>query len=182
MTDFSRFPNINNVIQAFGGIKETKFNKKAIAAMDRSWAAISEQDIMMIDRVIPTGKRVLNTVVIPAAILVYRAHALIVIPARDIIWMYSHVVRQSMYFIPTSKMHTVRMHLRSGEVESLDAVTTGGFSKKTPADDAIAEILSVIGQYYPGMLIGWSEELSKAASNNFPALVASVDSKNAARQ
>lgn len=182
MTDFSRFPAISQTIANLGGIKETKFNKKAIAEMDSSWAALSEQEIMMIDQSLPSGKKVINMIVVPTAILVYRSHALVVFPTKDIIWMYPHIVTQKMNFIPTSKMHSIRILFRSGNVEVSDLINTGGFSKKTPADDALAEIANIVKPSYPGIYIGWSDEIANAASNNFPALVASVDQNNAARQ
>lgn len=178
MTDFTRFPNLSQAILNLGGVKETKFNKKAISEMDNSWARLTEQEIMMIEQSLPMGRKVLNTYVVPTAILVYRSHALIVVPAKDIVWMYAHIFTQKMNFIPTSKMHTVRILTRTGEMEMLNSITTGGFSKKTPADDAIAEIASIIRPYYPGIYTGWSEEIANAVANNFPALVAAVDAGN----
>ena len=35
--DFSNFPNINARITAWGGIKQTAFNKKKYAAAEASW-------------------------------------------------------------------------------------------------------------------------------------------------
>ncbi|MGN0436500.1 MAG: DUF6709 family protein [Wujia sp.] len=178
MIDLSRFPNIAMAAQTLGGIKETKLNKKAIAEQDQSWAALSEQEKMLIEQNLPMAKRVLNTFVTPTAILVYRSHALIIIPSRNIVWIYAHVLTQSMYFIPTSKMHDVRILTRSGQTEILSTITTGGFSKKDPAGDAINEIAQVIKPYYPGIYTNWSEQIANAASNNFAALVQSVDAQN----
>ena len=43
--DFSNFTNINARITAWGGIKQTAFNKKKYAAAEASWNLLSPQEI-----------------------------------------------------------------------------------------------------------------------------------------
>lgn len=53
--DFSNFTNINARITAWGGIKQTAFNKKKYAAAEASWNLLSPQEIAMLDQQIPYG-------------------------------------------------------------------------------------------------------------------------------
>lgn len=71
--DFSNFPNINARITAWGGIKQTAFNKKKYAAAEASWNLLSPQEIAMLDQQIPYGVEAFSFVATPTAILVYEA-------------------------------------------------------------------------------------------------------------
>ena len=138
--DFSNFTNINARITAWGGIKQTAFNKKKYAAAEASWNLLSPQEIAMLDQQIPYGVEAFSFVATPTAILVYEAKTVRVIPIRDIMWIYGNVVKQTMNFIPTSKFHTLYLLARDGGTYSLGQITTGGFSKKAPLDEAVAQL------------------------------------------
>ena len=112
--DFSNFTNINARITAWGGIKQTAFNKKKYAAAEASWNLLSPQEIAMLDQQIPYGVEAFSFVATPTAILVYEAKTVRVIPIRDIMWIYGNVVKQTMNFIPTSKFHTLYLLARDG--------------------------------------------------------------------
>ena len=86
--DFSNFTNINARITAWGGIKQTAFNKKKYAAAEASWNLLSPQEIAMLDQQIPYGVEAFSFVATPTAILVYEAKTVRVIPIRDIMWIY----------------------------------------------------------------------------------------------
>ena len=108
--DFTNFTNINARITAWGGIKQTAFNKKKYAAAEASWNLLSPQEIAMLDQQIPYGVEAFSFVATPTAILVYEVKTVRVIPIRDIMWIYGNVVKQTMNFIPTSKFHTFCSH------------------------------------------------------------------------
>ena len=58
--DFTNFTNINARITAWGGIKQTAFNKKKYAAAEASWNLLSPQEIAMLDQQIPYGVEARN--------------------------------------------------------------------------------------------------------------------------
>lgn len=63
--DFSNFTNINARITAWGGIKQTAFNKKKYAAAEASWNLLSPQEIAMLDQQIPYGVEAFSFVATP---------------------------------------------------------------------------------------------------------------------
>ena len=48
--DFSNFPNINARITAWGGIKQTAFNKKKYAAAGASWNLLSPKPVISLQK------------------------------------------------------------------------------------------------------------------------------------
>lgn len=178
MFDFSMYYNISLVLQSFGGIKEGKLNKKAIAKQDESWLALAPEEIMQIERSIPMGKRVANAYVVPTGVMIFSSKAVTVIPARNLVWIYPYVFTQKMNFVPASKSHFVRLIDRMGNVHQFEPIVTGGFSKKTPAEDIINEIAPMLRSCYPGIYMGWNEQLAAAVENNFASVIASVDAQN----
>ena len=156
--DFTNFTNINARITAWGGIKQTAFNKKKYAAAEASWNLLSPQEIAMLDQQIPYGVEAFSFVATPTAILVYEAKTVRVIPIRDIMWIYGNVVKQTMNFIPTSKFHTLYLLARDGGTYSLGQITTGGFSKKAPLDEAVAQLQNLLFPYRKGIVYGYSDE------------------------
>ena len=170
--DFSNFTNINARITAWGGIKQTAFNKK------KSWNLLSPQEIAMLDQQIPYGVEAFSFVATPTAILVYEAKTVRVIPIRDIMWIYGNVVKQTMNFIPTSKFHTLYLLARDGGTYSLGQITTGGFSKKAPLDEAVAQLQNLLFPYRKGIVYGYSDEIANYFQGNFAGAVQMVDAKS----
>ncbi len=176
--DFSNFPNINARVTAWGGIKQTAFNKKKYAAAEASWNLLSPQEIAMLDQQIPYGVEAFSFVATPTAILVYEAKTVRVIPVRDIMWIYGNVVKQTMNFIPTSKFHTLYLLARDGGTYSLGQITTGGFSKKAPLDEAIVQLKNLLFPYRKGIVYGYSDEISNYFHGNLAAAIQMVDAKS----
>ncbi len=176
--DFTNFPNINTRITAWGGIKQTAFNKKKFAAAEASWNLLSPQEITMLDQQIPYGIEAFSFVATPTAILVYEMKTVRVIPVRDIMWIYGNVQTLTMNFIPTSKTHTLYLLARDGETYSLGQITTGGFSKKAPLDEAIAQLQNLLFPYRKGIVYGYTDEISNYFHGNFAGAVQMVDAKS----
>ena len=114
----------------------------------------------MLDQQIPYGVEAFSFVATPTAILVYEAKTVRVIPIRDIMWIYGNVVKQTMNFIPTSKFHTLYLLARDGGTYSLGQITTGGFSKKAPLDEAVAQLQNLLFPYRKGIVYGYSDEIA----------------------
>lgn len=176
--DFTNFTNINARITAWGGIKQTAFNKKKYAAAEASWNLLSPQEIAMLDQQIPYGVEAFSFVATPTAILVYEAKTVRVIPIRDIMWIYGNVVKQTMNFILTSKFHTLYLLARDGGTYSLGQITTGGFSKKAPLDEAVAQLQNLLFPYRKGIVYGYSDEIANYFQGNFAGAVQMVDAKS----
>ena len=176
--DFSNFPNINARITAWGGIKQTAFNKKKYAAAEASWNLLSPQEIAMLDQQIPYGVEAFSFVATPTAILVYEVKTVRVIPIRDIMWIYGNILKQTSYFIPVSKFHTLYLLARDGGTYSLGQITTGGFSKKAPLDEAVAQLQNLLFPYRKGIVYGYSDEIANYFQGNFAGAVQMVDAKS----
>lgn len=176
--DFTAYPNIAALAELLGGAKQTAFNKKNYAKAEEGWNKLGPDELMYINTAAPTAVRILDCYITPYYILHMNAHAFHVIPVRDTIWLYTSIVTNRMNFIPYNKTHTLLLMDRLGETHTLGMRTTGGFSKKTPCDDAMRQLVQIIGQQRRGMLIGWSQQIAEAVKNNFFGVVQSVDAKS----
>ena len=107
----------------------------------------------MLDQQIPYGVEAFSFVATPTAILVYEAKTVRVIPIRDIMWIYGNVVKQTM-------------------------ITTGGFSKKAPLDEAVAQLQNLLFPYRKGIVYGYSDEIANYFQGNFAGAVQMVDAKS----
>jgi hypothetical protein len=178
MIDFNYYANIGNVATMLGGMKKAALNKKQLAAAEQSWDRLPQEVVMRINQEIPGGKQIMNSsYIVPSAILVMSNHALFVIPSYDIIWLYGHVVKNSMNFIPTDKEHILRLVDRNGETHVMGMSRTLAFSKKDPCGDAINEVRPFLATTRPGALLGWTDEIANGIQNNFAGMVQMVDSQ-----
>ena len=80
-----------------------------------------------------------------------------------------------MNFIPTGKIHQVRLVDRSGEMHIVCAQNTNAFTKKTPATDAIGNMKTMLDTTRPGIFYGYSKELEQFVFGNLPGACAQVD-------
>lgn len=176
--DFSYFPNLNARITAWGGIKQTIFNKKRFEASKQTWNMLSPQEIAALDQQLPYGIDTFSCVATPTAIVFYEAHTVSVIPVRDILWIYGDILKQSVNFIPSTKIHTLHLLARNGNTYTLGQFATDGFSKKTPLDDAIREIRELLYPYRKGIVYGYTDEIRNYFHNNFVQAVQIVDANS----
>lgn len=176
--DFTYYPNIAVQTAKLGKIKKTPFNKKKLEEAERTWAQLSPEELERINQEVVSAKRVLQTLVMPSAILYFGWNTLFVIPVRDIIWVYGSVTTCRMNLIPYMKEHQVYLRTRRQETFMLGMVTTGPITKKHPSDDAIAQIRETLFPYRKGIIYGWSEEIQKFVNENFAGAVSYVDAKS----
>lgn len=176
--DFTNYPNIAAQAAKLGKLKKTVINKKKIEEADRTWAQLSPEDLERINEEVVSAKKVLQTLVMPSAILFFGWNTLFVIPTRDIIWLYGSVTTCRMNFIPYMKEHQVFLLTRRQETFMLGMTTTGPITKKRPSDDAIEQIREVLSPYRKGIIYGWSEQVQKFIHDNFAGAVSYVDQKS----
>ncbi len=176
--DLSLYPNILSCSAVLGKTKQTRFNKKRQEEAQRAWDALTPEELARINEEISSAKRVQSALVMPTAIVYRNVDVLSVIPARDIVWMYGHILTSRMNFIPYSKTHTTYLITRQGIYHTIGVITTGPFTKKRPCDEAIDQIKEVLAPRYKGILYGWTVQLQKAVSENFAEVVSFVDAKN----
>ncbi len=179
--DLTYYPNIAAKANELGGVKKTLFNKKLLEEAERSWRQFSSEDIARIEQEAPSAVKVLTSFITPTAILNMNRneHALRAIPVRDIIWIYGNVTTTRVNFIPTTKMHEVKVLTRSGETYLLGQVTTAAFTRKNPCGDAIGQIRELLTPYRKGIIYGWSEEAAEFIRSRFQEAVQMVDEKSA---
>lgn len=176
--DFTYYPNINNIANELGGIKQSKFNKKEFARAEESWAHLTPDEISRIDQEAQYATKIMSSYVMPSAIIYMDSRALVVVPVKDIVWVYGHVTTTRVNLIPTSKNHAVMLLTRYGKGHVLGSVNTIAFSRKKPCDDAIAQIRQIIFPYRKGIIYGYSDDIQKFFKGNFAAAVREVDARS----
>lgn len=176
--DFNNYPNIALLDKALGGSKQTAMNKKRYASAEERWNRLGVDELGVINAEAASAVRILDCYVTPNYILYMNLRVLYVIPVRDVVWMYTSVVTDRMNFIPYNKTHNLFLLDRTGETFSLGMKNTGGFSKKTPCNDAMQQIVQIIGPQRRGMLVGWTQQIADAVKTNFYGVVQSVDANS----
>jgi hypothetical protein len=178
MIDFNYYVNIGNVANLLGGMKKAAFNKNQLAAAEQSWDRLPQEVVMRINQEIPGGKQIMNmSYIVPSGIMVMSNHALFVIPSYDVVWLYGHVCKNSMNFIPTDKEHSLMLMTRYGELHTMGIARTLALSKKDPCGAAIEEVRPFLAASRPGALLGWTKEIADGMQNNFAGMVQMVDAR-----
>lgn len=173
--DFSRYTNISKIISKFGGIKETKFNKKLYAKAEESWAQFSPRELELIDSEIATAPQIYNSVVTSVAICIYNMHAFTAVPVKDVIWIYGSTFTQTMNFIPYNKTHSICVMDRNGVQHALGSMSTFGLSRKKPNDERIEIIRNLLNKERKGIIYGYNKEICELIKKDFQGAVELVD-------
>lgn len=176
--DFSRYQNIANLSNQLGKVKQTVFNKKKYAQAEETWNKFTPEELDIINQEAAGAVRVMNCFVSPNYVFVLELAVFYVIPVKDMVWMYTSIVTQTMYFIPYSKTHRLFLLDRNGNYYTLGEKNTGGFSKKKPCDDAMKQVCNVVAPQRRGLIVGWTQQVAEGVKNNFAAVVQSVDSNS----
>ena len=176
--DFSFYPNIANLANQLGKVKQTVFNKKKFAQAEEFWNRMTPEELNYMNQEAAGAVRVMNCFVTPNYLFVLDTAVFYVVPVRDMVWMYTTVLTQKMNFIPYNKLHNLLLMDRNGNTYTLGTKNTGGFSKKTPCDDALKQVYSIVCQQRRGLIAGWTQQVADAVSNNFMAVVQSVDANS----
>ncbi len=178
--DFTFYPHIQARAGELGGIKQTMFNKKLMAKAENSWMQLSTEEMARIEYEIAYAPKVLTTFVTSAAILLMNkgTHVLYPIPVRNIIWIYTSIIKNSMNLIPTYKEHTVNIVTRNGETHQIGPFTTAAISRKDIGGAAIEQIRNVIYPYRKGIIYGYSDEIQNYVCSNIQEAARMVDAKS----
>lgn len=176
--NYSSYPNIANLANQLGKVKQTVFNKKKYAKSEADWNSLSVEELNIINQEAAGAVRVMNCFVTPNYLFVLDMAVFYVVPVRNMVWIYTSVLTQKMNFIPYNKMHNLFLIDRNGESYTLGTKNTGGFSKKTPCDDAMKQIVNIVWQQRKGLIVGWTKQVEDAIANNFVGVLQMVDSKS----
>lgn len=176
--DLSNYPNILNLCNQLGKVRQNAFNKKQYAAAEEQWNRFTPEEKMWINNEAQTAVPVLKCFVSPNYIFALDMAAFFVIPVRDTIWVYPFVFTSKMNFIPYDKAHSLKLMDRNGRVYTLGEKHTGGFSKKQPCQEAMEKLVNVIWPQRRGLIVGWTEPIAQSINNNFSGIVQAVDTNS----
>lgn len=172
----AQYPAIAEKAAQLGKIKEGPFNKKATAKSIEEWNSFFPEELQKLNAEFATAEIVMKKAVFtPTALCYYESGCFHCIPVRDVVWVYAYVIKESMNFIPTGKVHQIRVIDRSGEMHIVATQNTGPFTKKTPATDEIGKMKTMLDQVRPGIIYGYSKEIEQFVFGNLPAACAQVD-------
>lgn len=175
---YTDYPDIAKLASQLGKVKQTVFNKKKFEQAQAAWDSITPEEMNIINQQAAGAVRVLNCFVAPNYIFLLETAVFHLIPVRDTVWIYSSIFTQKMNFIPYNKTHNLLLVDRAGDTYSLGIKSTGGFSKKTPCNDAMNQVVEIIGQQRKGLAVGWTKPLEDMVKKDFATLVASVDANS----
>ncbi len=144
--------------------------KKQVA---ESWARLSPQEIYNIEMEAPSAPVVGTAFVTRDALVRKVSQGPLVIPARDIMWIYGKQVTQKMYgLITTGKTFSTIVVDRQGERHELAA-------KKGTSEEQLQTLLNVLRPNYPGIVFGYRQEIEALATKeNISKLAEYVDGQN----
>ena len=178
--EISRYPGIAGKVNQLGKVKENFLNKKNMAEAIALWQRFTPEELEQLDREMEDAKILMKAAVVtPTAVCFYLLGVFYAIPVRDIVWIYPRIVKETMNFIPTGKIHQVFVMERNGEQHIIAQLSTGVFNKATPAEDAIDDIYRVLDTVRKGIVYGYSDETYRWFYSNLEAAAAKVDADSA---
>ena len=178
--EISLYPGIMDKVKQLGKVKGNFMNKKLMAEATELWQRFTPEELDRLDREIEDAPIIMKSAVItPTAVCYYSIGVFFAVPVRDIIWMYPRLIKESMNFIPTGKRHQIFMMERNGDQHLVCQQNTLPFTRKTPANDALEYIQSVLDRVRKGIFYGYSKDLSKWICSNPLAAAAQVDAESA---
>ncbi len=156
----------------------------------KSWKSFTPEQMQQLDYesrtahyVLPDGFKSPYRSYATSVALVVSSPMFIAVPVQDILWIFPSVIKQSTNLIPTSKEFHLSALSREGYTHTLYQVTKGPISKNDPSQEALENIRRILQPVCPGIIFGWSEQVSRMVDKDFAGLVAYVDQQNmAARQ
>ncbi|MBR2750143.1 MAG: hypothetical protein IKD90_03315 [Clostridiales bacterium] len=179
---FSNYPQIADKAAQTGKIKPNVLTKKAFANADEQWNRLFPEELAKLNDEIANAELYFKKAYCtPTAICYNSVGCFFVIPVKDIIWVYVRVVKESMNFIPTGKIHQIWVVDRSGETYLICDKNTGPFTKQSPAEEVLQQMKSIMDPVRPGIFYGYSKELEAFVRGNLPGAAAQVDNASSAQ-
>lgn len=148
-----------------------------------SWARLSPAEVYEIEKEAPIAPFVGSAFVTHDAVVVKLSQGPLVIPARDIMWVYGREVTTKMYgLVSTGKTFGTIIVDRQGERNELGATNTGPKLKDgqpRPTDNQLQTIHVMLKPKYPGIIFGYRQELEALTTKeNISQLAQLVDAEN----
>ena len=173
------YSGIISKVGQMGKVKTNLLNKKNTAAALERWQTLSAEELSRLDQEIGSAEVIYKSITFTQTALLYNSVGVLnVVPVKDIIWMYPHVVTQRMNFIPYNKMHQIYIMERSGEMHNIQVAQTGGFSKKQPGVDFIDKFKATVDPVRPGIVYGFSDDANRLFHQNLQQAVEMVDQRS----
>ena len=151
----------------FGSIPK---EKKQVA---ESWAKLTPAEINRIEMEAPTAPVAGTSFVTHDAVVKKTSQGPLVIPARDIMWVYGKQVTHKAYgVITTGKTMSAIIVAREANKHELGA-------NKLDSETQVKIIYSMLKPNYPGIIFGYRQDIEAYASKeNISMLAQFVDSEN----
>ena len=138
------------------------------------------EELAQLDREMGNASILMKMAVItPTAVCYYNLGAFFAIPVRDVVWVYPRIVKQTMNFIPTGKIHQLFLMERNGEQHIIGQLSTGPFNKATLAADGLESVRSILNPVRKGIVYGYSDDLNRWFYSDLQAAAAKVDEDSA---
>ena len=180
LEEINRYPGIADKVNKLGKVKGNLLNKKLMAEAVELWQRFTPEELSQLDKEIGNAEILMKAAIItPTAVCYYSMGVFFAIPVRDVMWVYPRIVKESMYFIPTGKIHQIFLMERNGEQHIICQLSTGAFNKITPANDGIDFIRKVLDPVRKGIVYGYSKEINNWFYGNLKAATAKVDADSA---
>ena len=178
--EISRYPGIMDKAKQLGKVKENFLNKKLMAEATELWQRFTPEELAQLDREMGNASILMKMAIItPTAVCYYNLGAFFAIPVRDVVWVYPRIVKETMNFIPTGKIHQLFLMERNGEQHIIGQLSTGPFNKATLAADGLESVRSILNPVRKGIVYGYSGDLNRWFYSDLQAAAAKVDEDSA---
>lgn len=172
----SQYPAIAAKAAEIGKIKQGMLNKKQYAQSIEQWKSFTPEELAKLNSEIASAPVVMKKAVFTQTAICYNSESVFhCVPVKDLVWVYARVVKESMNFIPTNKLHQLWMMDRNGSHFLVAMLNTGAFSKKAPASDAVESMAQLLKPVRPGIIFGYSKEIEAFCNSNPAAAAQKVD-------
>ena len=153
-------------------------------AVRESWGALAPDLVNRIEMDAAQAPIIGNAFVTRDAVVKKSSQGPIVIPAKDIMWIYGKETTHKMYgVISTGKTFNTMIVDRTGTVTELQGTNTKAKLKEgeaKPTDSELRTLFEILKPGYPGILFGYKPEIAAMANKqNIGKLAELVDRANA---
>ena len=172
----AQYPAIAAKAAELGKIKQGMLNKKQYALALEQWKSFTPEELSKLNSEIASAPVVMKKAVFTQTAVCYNSESVFhCVPVKDLVWAHASVIKESMNFIPTNKVHQLWLMDRNGSHFLVAVQNTGAFSKKTPAQDAINSLSELLKPVRPGIIYGYSKEIEAFCCSNPMAAAQKVD-------
>ena len=177
MEQIALYPNIAAAVAKMGKVKKNGFTKKRYAEAEEILSGIPAEDLQKLDYEIASAEPLCKTSILtPTAIVYWELSVVYIIPVKDVCWMYTEIVKNTMnYIFTTGRNHRIWMVDRTGRRHIIFEAFTGPFVKKQPATEALGKIREKLYNVRRGIIYGFSHDIDQWFVQDAAAAAAKVD-------